>query len=121
MPSCCIIPNVSQCALLDDLAVRKAGERHPALEAFSAEPVRIETRQSPYGHEVTFSRRFRRSARVSSSAAALVLAVHPLLGSARTACNISNRLLRVLSLKGLLSCALQQVASPSLPLPACDP
>jgi hypothetical protein len=48
--------------------------------------------------------------------ARLVLAVHALLGPTRTAGDISDRLYRVLSLKGFLASAFQQVAPMSLPL-----
>ena len=46
----------------------------------------------------------------------LVLAVHALLGPTRPASDVSNRLYRVLSLKGFLASAFQQVSPMSLPL-----
>ena len=54
----------------------------------------------------------------SQRRAALVLAVHPLLGSPRALCGISNRLLGVLSLKCLLASSFAQIALMSFPLPA---
>ncbi len=50
----------------------------------------------------------------------LVLAVHPLLGSPGAPYCVSNYFLWVLSLKGLLAGAFEQVASMSLPLPTFD-
>jgi hypothetical protein len=41
-----------------------------------------------------------------------------LLGSARALCGVSNRFLRVLSLKGLLTRSFEQIALMSFPLPA---